>query len=131
MFVNWNIKTFHQCLIVYRKHIGRQKIATHPTKRFYSSGKYTKLGNLYARLGLQPNATQSEIKKAYYDLSKDFHPDRNVGKTDLTAKFRNITEAYEILGNAVTKGEYDKGWLFGLKTFSIQLFSHLPLAGIS
>lgn len=111
MFVCWDKRTFNQCLIVYRKHIGRQKLPGSLQNRLYSNGKYSKLGNLYARLGLQSNATQSEIKKAYYELSKDFHPDRNVGKKDLTAKFRSVTEAYEILGNDTTKAEYDKGKL--------------------
>lgn len=68
-----------------------------------------KLGNLYARLGLLGNATQEEIKEAYYKLSKEYHPDRNVGRSDTAAKFRNITEAYEILGNESTRSDYDKG----------------------
>lgn len=106
----WDRQRLRQCLIVYRKHMGRHKHQPcHQIVRHFSSGKYTKLGNLYARLGIQPNATQTEIKEAYYQLSKEYHPDRNVGKADLTSKFRSITEAYEILGNESTRAEYDRG----------------------
>lgn len=74
--------------------------------RFYSKGRFSKFGNLYARLGLTGSATQDEIKKAYYELSKKHHPDRNDGST---TTFRSITEAYEILGNGTSRAEYDRG----------------------
>lgn len=67
------------------------------------------LRNLYARLGLSRSATQKEIKKAYYKLSKQYHPDRNDGCSDSAQKFRDITEAYEVLGNQSKRTEYDKG----------------------
>lgn len=106
----WDRRMLRQCVIVYRKHTGRQKtLPVQQISRHFSSGKYTKLGNLYARLGLQPNATQAEIKEAYYKLSKEYHPDRNVGKSDMSAKFRSVAEAYEILSNQSTRAEYDKG----------------------
>lgn len=73
--------------------------------RFYAGVNYSKLDNLYTRLGLTASATQDEIKKAYYELSKKHHPDRNDGSTN---KFRSITEAYEILGNVSTRKDYDK-----------------------
>lgn len=70
--------------------------------------RFTKLKNLYARLGLSRAATQSEIKTAYYKLSKEYHPDINNGCEKSTQKFREITEAYEVLGNELSRKDYDR-----------------------
>ncbi|CAG5116060.1 unnamed protein product [Candidula unifasciata] len=71
-----------------------------------------KLGNAstyyYDVLGLKPNATQSEIKSAYYKLSKLYHPDRTKCPQN-NSRFLEIKEAYEILGNSKKKLMYDKG----------------------
>ncbi len=45
------------------------------------------------------NANQSDIKKAYRSMIKDFHPDKRPGDRHLEEKFKAITEAYEILTN--------------------------------
>lgn len=65
------------------------------------------ISNLYARLGLARTATQADIKNAYYKLSKLYHPDKNEGCKNAALKFREITEAYEVLGNPKTRKEYD------------------------
>ncbi|KAL1502429.1 hypothetical protein ABEB36_007570 [Hypothenemus hampei] len=72
--------------------------------------------NHYNSLGLTKNATQSDIKDAYYKLSKVYHPDKNQGITveqqdQHSQKFRDISEAYEILGNVRTRRLYDKGFM--------------------
>ena len=55
--------------------------------------------NYYKVLGLTPKATQTEIKAAYYKLTKIFHPDVNDDQSaDAAEKFRQITSAYEVLG---------------------------------
>ncbi|GJQ81243.1 hypothetical protein Trydic_g20462 [Trypoxylus dichotomus] len=69
--------------------------------------------NHYDVLGLTPKATQAEIKSAYYDLSKIYHPDKNQGSADASTKFRDITAAYEVLGNVRTRRLYDKGVFVG------------------
>lgn len=66
-------------------------------------------GSLYSRLRLTAAATQSEIKTAYYRLSKIYHPDKNNNCPKASAQFRNITEAYEVLGDPKAKAAYDKG----------------------
>lgn len=71
--------------------------------------KTMKISNLYARLGLVKSATQTDVKNAYYKLSKLYHPDRNSGCQTSALKFREITEAYEILRNPETRQEYDRG----------------------
>lgn len=64
--------------------------------------------NLYERLGLKRTASQSDIKNAYYKLSKEHHPDRNDGCEKSAKKFREISEAYEILGNERSRKLYDR-----------------------
>lgn len=109
MFGYFNRLRIKQCLVTHRKHVKRRIINGFESKRLYSSGKYLKLGDLYARLGLTADASQDEIKTAYYKLSKEHHPDKNVDSTQSTEKFRSVTEAYEILGNVTTRAEYDRG----------------------
>lgn len=64
---------------------------------------------LYRILGVSPKATQTEIKDAYYNLTMKFHPDRNEGSPEAAIKFREVTEAYEVLGNYFMRKRYDKG----------------------
>lgn len=109
MFGCVNRLRLKQCLITHRKHVKRRSIHSFESKRYYASGKYLKLGDLYARLGLTRDASSDEIKKAYYELSKEHHPDRNEGCSVSTAKFRSVSEAYEILGNVTSRAAYDKG----------------------
>ncbi|GFR00248.1 j domain-containing protein [Trichonephila clavata] len=78
----------------------------------YSSDNKPKDTSLYDSLGLKSSATSSEIKKAYYDLTFKYHPDRNEGSVDASHKFRKVTEAYEILGNYGLRKRYDKGLPF-------------------
>ncbi|XP_050302446.1 dnaJ homolog subfamily C member 30, mitochondrial-like [Anthonomus grandis grandis] len=72
--------------------------------------------NHYNSLGIGKTATQAEIKNAYYNLSKVYHPDKNQGHTSEqrdahSQKFQDISEAYEVLGNITTRKLYDKGFL--------------------
>lgn len=58
----------------------------------------------YATLGVEQTASQDEIKKAYRKLSKQYHPDVN---PDGASEFRNIAEAYDILGDKTKRSQYD------------------------
>lgn len=99
-----------QCLVTHRKHIKRRNILLFDVKRQYSeTGKFSKLGNLYARLGLTADVSQDEIKAAYFELAKEHHPDKNEGNSGSVQKFRSVTEAYEILSNVATRAQYDRG----------------------
>lgn len=109
MFGCFNSAIIRQCLITHRKHVKRRYENVLEVKRQFSSGKYSNLGDLYARLGLTADVSQDDIKKAYYELSKEHHPDRNEGCAVATARFRSVTEAYEILSNASTRAQYDRG----------------------
>lgn len=65
--------------------------------------------NYYHVLKLDRTATQAEIKAAYYKLSKQYHPDRATADETM---FKEVSEAYEILGNVKRRKLYDKGVLF-------------------
>ncbi|KAI7887558.1 uncharacterized protein EV154DRAFT_567349 [Mucor mucedo] len=58
----------------------------------------------YKTLGVTENATSSEIRKAYYKLAKNYHPDKNRNGTE---KFKEISNAYEILSDHDKKVAYD------------------------
>lgn len=62
----------------------------------------------YDTLGIHPKSTQNDIKSAYYELTKIYHPDKNKSE-GAKAKFRDITTAYEILGNYKSRKMYDRG----------------------
>lgn len=66
----------------------------------------------YQTLGVAENATPDEIKKAYRKLALVYHPDRNK-ESGAEEKFKEISEAYEILGDAKKKSDYDIKRKFG------------------
>jgi DnaJ-class molecular chaperone len=62
--------------------------------------------NYYSILGVKNDATEKEIKKAYYNLSKQYHPDLNKD-IDSESIFKDICNAYKILINKESREEYD------------------------
>ncbi|MGH7884550.1 MAG: DnaJ C-terminal domain-containing protein [Thermodesulfobacteriota bacterium] len=69
----------------------------------------------YKTLGLSRTATKDEIKKAYRDLARKYHPDLNHGDSKAEEKFKEIQEAHEVLSNDEKKKNYD---MFGSSDFS-------------
>ncbi len=62
----------------------------------------------YRILGVQRNATEEEIKKSYRKLALKYHPDRNPGDRQAEEMFKEINEAYEVLGNPEKRMRYDR-----------------------
>lgn len=62
----------------------------------------------YEVLGVDKNASEDEIKKAYRKLAKKYHPDLNPGDKEAEEKFKEANEAYEVLSDAEKKAKYDR-----------------------
>jgi molecular chaperone DnaJ len=65
------------------------------------------LENLYAILGVAPNASADEIKKVYRSLAMRYHPDRN-DAPGARARFQAISKAYEVLSDPARREEYNQ-----------------------
>ncbi|PYG90346.1 curved DNA-binding protein [Ruminiclostridium sufflavum DSM 19573] len=61
----------------------------------------------YSALGLERDAAQEDIKKAYRRLAKKYHPDVNPGNKQAEEKFKQVSEAYEVLGDPEKRKKYD------------------------
>jgi molecular chaperone DnaJ len=61
----------------------------------------------YSVLGVSKGASESEIKKAYKKLAMKYHPDRNQGDTSAEAKFKEVSEAYQVLSSPEKRSRYD------------------------
>lgn len=67
----------------------------------------------YDTLGVDEDASAKEIKKAYRDLARKYHPDRNPDKPNAEERFKEIQEAYSVLSDEEKREEYDARRRFG------------------
>jgi len=63
----------------------------------------------YTTLGVNKGATQDEIQKAYRRLAKKLHPDLNPGNKAAEEKFKEISAAYDLLGDPDKRARFDRG----------------------
>ncbi|KNG80424.1 DnaJ domain protein Psi, partial [Aspergillus nomiae NRRL 13137] len=66
---------------------------------------------LYDSLGIKPDASQDEIKKAYRKCALKYHPDKNKDNPSASEKFKEVSQAYEVLSDPEKRKIYDQ---FGL-----------------
>ncbi len=71
--------------------------------------------DLYEVLGVDRQATASDLKKAYYRLAKKYHPDHNPGDKDAEDKFKEAANAYQILCDDDQRARYDRFGFDGIR----------------
>ena len=83
---------------------------------------------LYDVLGVSPNATAADIKRAYFARARVLHPDKNPGDATAAASFQELGAAYQVLCSADTRRKYDEAGeaaLAGVPLLDAQMFFNL------
>jgi molecular chaperone DnaJ len=82
----------------------------------------------YEILGVTRESNAEEIKRAYRNIAKKYHPDKNAGSKEAEEKFKEACEAYEVLSEPDKRAKYDRfgheGVRFGSDGFSYENFTH-------
>jgi len=81
--------------------------STLDVRNFHTTESCLRRKDYYDVLGIPRNSTAKEVKKAYYQLAKKYHPDTNKTDSDSSKKFQEISEAYEVLSDDSKRKEYD------------------------
>ena len=84
------------------------------------------MSDFYVVLGVSRDADEATLKKAYRRLAMEFHPDRNNGDREAEARFKEVTEAYEVLRDPQKRAVYDRYGEAGLKGGAGQAYGFHP-----
>ena len=63
----------------------------------------------YSILGVKPSASADDVRKAYFRLAKQLHPDRNIGKVNVKERFQELQEAFQLLNSPLRRMELNRG----------------------
>src|SRR5688572_9283141 len=86
------------------------------------------MADFYDALGVKRGASDDEIKKAYRKLAMQWHPDRNNGSQESEERFKQITEAYDVLRDSNKRAVYDRYGEAGLQGGGGAGFHHVDLS---
>src|SRR5436309_6469452 len=86
------------------------------------------MADFYSVLGVPRGASDDDIKKAYRKLAMTYHPDRNNGAKEAEEKFKEITEAYDVLRDEQKRAAYDRYGEAGLRGGGGGGFHHVDLS---
>ena len=92
---------------LYRNNYLPRNDLLNPTYIFRTSAAFLSPSNYYDVLGVSKDASPKEVKKAYYQLAKKYHPDSNKGDKETSRKFQEVSEAYECLSDDNKRKQYD------------------------
>src|SRR4051812_27291074 len=85
------------------------------------------MADFYSTLGVERGVADDDIKKAYRKLAMQYHPDRNNGAKEAEEKFKDVTEAYDVLRDPQKRAAYDRYGEAGLRA-GAQDFHHVDLS---
>src|SRR4051812_46634517 len=82
----------------------------------------------YEVLGVSRDANEADIRKAYFKLARQYHPDKNPNDPEAEEKFKLLTEAYDVLRDKEKREIYNKYGKEGLNQgISLIIIDHIPL----
>lgn len=82
-------------------------LGQHQSSRCFHRSSRLNTGDYYKILGVDRKCDAKDIKKAYYQLAKKYHPDTNKDDPNSSKKFQEVSEAYEVLSDETKRREYD------------------------
>ena len=86
------------------------------------------MADFYSTLEVPRDASEEQIKQAYRKLAMKYHPDRNGGSADAEERFKNVTEAYDVLRDPQKRAAYDRYGEAGLRAGGGAGFHHVDLS---
>ena len=93
--------------VLLRQSLPRHWFVQAQSARWFQTSNCRLVKDYYGVLGVAKNANQKDIKKAYYQLAKKYHPDTNKDDPTAMRKFQEVSEAYEVLSDDEKRANYD------------------------
>jgi curved DNA-binding protein CbpA len=116
-YISENIKKLSQINLAFTKTELHILSYTATIKKNKSLFLHSSMKDYYYFLGISPDASEEDIKKAYRKLSLKYHPDKNDNDDFFAGRFREIQEAYEILSDSAKRYSYDQNLESHQKSF--------------